>query len=52
MINLLEELAGGRPQKLMKEGVSEKTLGRRYNELDALIEDKSGMHFLNEIPTQ
>lgn len=46
---LLEELAGGRPQKLLKEGVSEKTLGRRYKELDALIDVKSGMHFLNEI---
>lgn len=48
-IYLLEELAGGRPQKHLKEGLSEKTLWRRYNELNALVENKCGMRLLIEI---
>lgn len=44
------DLAGGRPLKLVKEGVSEKTLARRFKELDAAVD--TGMHLGPEIVTK
>lgn len=46
IIYRLGELVGGRPPKLMKEGLSDKTLGRRYDGLDDLVADK-GMHLIS-----
>jgi hypothetical protein len=43
----LAELLGGRPEKRVKEGVSDKTLGRRFEKLDALVE--TGMHSSVEV---
>lgn len=47
LIYLLAELdVGGRPLKTMKEGLSKKTLSRRYKDLDALV-DENGMHLID-----
>jgi hypothetical protein len=47
LIHLSAELdVGGRPQKSIKQGLSEKTLTRRYEALDDLV-DGAGMHLID-----